>query len=255
MTTMKGTSLDLADVLKARLITIDAQRAEAFKRRNPFLPFVDITPGTKEELIAPDELAAIATHDIVVAAKECRGSIGNAHSIYHILQACIADNMHYLILEDDVTLHPELPEYLIANWAEISSLDFLALGTNTDAPITFEPMNGMRFSGMFLQPEDRHPSESRIVEILSSYPRSAITLFKVHKMFGTCAFMVSPSGARKLLDAAFPLDSTPIDVPLLPHRLLAISFDRKLNSVLEVLDAKICMPFLAISPNDTKSQR
>jgi hypothetical protein len=113
----------------------------------------------------------------------------------------------------------------------------------------------MRFSGAFLRAIDKHPSYSRIEETLRAYSQTEVSIYGLQNMFGTCAFMISPSGALKFLDKAFPLDSTPINVPLVTDRMIGISFDRRMNAILESIDAKICIPFLAITPNDTKSQR
>lgn len=247
--------LNLGNTLAIKLISIDSERIANFKKRNPHIRIDDEKLGAKEERLSPNEIEMIASTEIAEAAKRFKGSIGNAHSIFWELQECAGQEKNYLILEDDVTIHPHAIEFLEENWEKISAVDFLALGANTNAPITFEPICGMRFSGVFLRAIDKHPSYSRIEGILRTYSHAEVSIYRLHKMLGTCAFMVSPSGAQKLLNKAFPLDSTPIDIPLLSHRLIGISFDRRINAILETIDAKICIPFLAITPNDAKSQR
>ena len=242
----------------SKLISISPDRVEAFKQRNPHIKSIDATLGVREEDLDPEQIAAagIATREIIEAIKnEPKGNIGNAHSMFHIFNKCIAEGRHTLVMEDDATLHAETDRYLTENWQDVKELDFLALGANTDAVICFEPTRGMKLSGVFLNEEDKHPGYDRIRKILDSFPARKAGLYKLHNMFGTCAFLVSPNGAGKLLQKAFPLDSTPIDIPLLPHRLLGVSFDRRMNAFLGEIDARICMPFLAMTPNDSKSER
>ena len=247
--------LNPQEFLITKLISIDPIRTAQFKERNPHIRIDDERPGTKEEHLSPKEIEEICSTEIVKAAKERKGSIGNAHSILKALKKCAEQEKNYLILEDDVTLHPNILDFLSENWKKVSTADFIALGANTDAPITFEPIHGMRFSGAFLHAADQHPSYSRIDAIFHTYSHAKVSTFRLHKMFGTCAFMVSPPGAQKLLSEVFPLNSKLIQVPLLPHLLLGTSFDRRLNAILESIDARICIPFLAMTPNNTKSQR
>ena len=246
---------NLQDFLKTKLISIDPKRIADFKQRNPHIRIDDERLGVKEEELSPKEIEAVCSTEIAEAAKAHKGSIGNAHSMFKVLQECAEQQKNYLILEDDVTLHPNTLDFLSDNWEKAGTADFIALGANTDAPITFEPICKMMLSGVFLRATDQHPSYSRIDAIFRTYSHAEVSIFGLQKMFGSCAFMVSPSGAQKLLRKAFPLDSKPIYIPLLPHRLIGISFDRKLNAILESIDAKICLPFLAMTPNDSKSQR
>ncbi|NBW42189.1 hypothetical protein EBR25_14550 [bacterium] len=247
--------LNPQNLLSTKLISIDTIRIADFKKRNPHIRIDDERLGAREEDLSPKETEAICTTQLAEAAKAVKGSIGNAHSMFRALEECAEQEKNYLILEDDVSLHPNAIDFLLENWEKVSAVDFMALGANTDAPITFEPIFGMKFSGKFLQTADHHPSYRRIEAIFRAYSHAEVSIYKLQKMFGTCAFMVSPTGARKLLSKAFPLDLTPIDIPLLPRRLLGISFDRRINAILESIDARICIPFLAITPNNNKSQR
>lgn len=245
----------ISDFLKTKLISIDQQRVENFLQRNPHIKINDQTLGAKEEVLSEKEIDLIVTRQIANAARQVRGSIGNAHSIFLTLKECISDSTHRLILEDDTQLHPDLRSFVIENWDAIKILDLLVLGGNTDAVMTFEAINGMPLSSTFLRKQDKHPDYPRINKIFSTTPTSAVTIYKLHKIFGSHAWIVSPVGAKKLIDKCFPLDAEPIDIPLLPHRLLGISFDRRWNAILGEIDAGLCVPFLAMTPNNAKSRR
>ena len=244
--------------IRQRLISIDPERVKSFTTRNPHLENIDTSLGAKEEDLQAEQIIkeGIATKEIIEACIALpKGNLGNAHSMFHALQECSRQDRHFLILEDDVTVHPNIYSFIRDRWQEIKDADFLALGANTDAFICFEAVKGMRLGAVFFEKEDKHPSHSRINTILSSCNIKNTAIHKLHNMFGTCAFLVSPDGARKLTEQAFPLDSRPVEIPLLPHLLLGVSFDRRINSVLKHIDARICIPFLAMTPNNAKSSR
>ena len=74
------------------------------------------------------------------------------------------------------------------------------LGGNTDSPITFEIFNGMSLSGIFLDEKDKHPSYQRINELFIKNPIKNTTTYKINNIFGSHAWIVSPLGAKKLIN-------------------------------------------------------
>ena len=245
----------ISNLLKIEIISIDKQRLDDFSRRNIQIEMGTQPLGVKEEKLSEREIHPIATPELANIARQKKGSLGNAHSIYAILKECISDNRPRLILEDDTQLHPNLSNFISENWHSIKNLDILVLGGNTDAVMTFEAINGMPISALFTQKEDQHPDYSRISKIFSTTPITRTTIYKLHKIFGSHAWIVSPKGAKKLIERCFPLDITPIDIPLLAHKLIGISFDRRWNAVLREMEAGICIPFLAMTPNNSQSNR
>ncbi len=251
-----GFKLTLYDLLKLRLISIDPQRTYAFWQRNQHIRKTKQPLGTREEDLSDDEISIFATDDLAkISQKAGRGNIGNAHSIYHELRECIEDGRPRIILEDDTQLHPDINKFVVETWPAIRSLDLLILGGNTDSVITFEAMHGMPLSSCFLNEEDKHPTYERITTMLAKTPISKTSIYKLHHIFGSHAWIVSPKGAKKLINYCFPLNVELIDIPLLPRKLLGISFDIRWNSALKHMDAGICIPFLAMTPNNSKSRR
>ena len=242
----------ISNLLGISVISINQQRLGQFSQRNIHIEMRGQTLGTKEEELSEKELDTIATPDLIKLARQVKGSLGNAHSIMIALKECISENRHRLILEDDTQLHPELSSFIDENWNYIKNLDVLVLGGNTDAAITFEAISGMPMSGIFTRDEDRYPDYQRINDIFKATPSAKATIYKLHKIFGSHAWITSPKGAQKLIESCFPLDTRPIEIPLLPHKVLGISFDRRWNSTLGELDAGICIPFLALTPNNEK---
>ena len=245
----------ITSFLKTRLISISQERTEAFGLRNPHIKIDNFSFGTREEELKEEEINLIATKALTELAKKVPGSIGNAHSIFVILKECISEDVHYLILEDDTQIHPNIHEFIINKWEIIKKLDVLLLGGNTNSPITFEMLNGMPLSGVFLEEKDKHPSYQRINKIFSKSLIQDIKTYKLKNIFGSHAWIVSPQGAKKLIQNCFPLDIQPINVPLFFNSLSGISFDRRWNSILGIIDARICIPFLALTPNINKTSR
>lgn len=248
----RGNSIN--NLLKTRLISISQERTEEFGLRNPHIKIDNFSFGIKEEELNEEDLYLIATKDLVKLAKKIPGSLGNAHSIFWILKECISEDVHYLIMEDDTQIHPNFNEFIINSWEIIKNLDLLLLGGNTNSPITFEIINGMPLSGLFLEEKDKHPSYEQINKIFSKSSIKDIKTYKLNNVFGSHAWIVSPKGAKKLIKDCFPLNVQPINVPLFVNSLIGISFDRRWNSILGILNARICIPFLALTPNNEKSR-
>lgn len=245
----------ISNIVKTRLISISQERYEDFLFRNPQIHIDKFLPGIREEELSKNEIDEIAISSLASLAREMPGSIGNAHSIFWILKECISEDIHQLILEDDTQIHPHINEFIINSWETVKNFDVLLLGGNTDAPISFEALNGMTLSGVFLKQEDRHPSYERIEKIFSRNSIQDVSTYKLKNIFGSHAWIVSPQGAKKLIENCFPLDMQPIKIPLLNNNLLGISFDRRWNSILGKIDAGVCLPFLALTPNNSKTPR
>ena len=248
-------NISINNLLKTRLISISRERTQEFELRNPHIKIDNFSFGIKEEELKEEEIDLIATKAITKLAKKVPGSIGNAHSIFCILKECISEDIHYLILEDDTQIHPNINEFIINDWEMIKKLDVLLLGGNTNSPITFEILNGMPLSGVFSGKKDKHPSYERINKIFSKTLIQDIKTYKLNNIFGSHAWIVSPRGAKKLIKNCFPLDIQPINIPLFLKSLSGISFDRRWNSTLGIIDARICIPFLALTPNLNKTSR
>lgn len=244
----------LSTLLTISVISINQQRLEKFAERNSHIKIARQSLGDKEENLSESEIDEIATAELANIARKVKGSLGNAHSIMAALKKCISENKHKLILEDDTQLHPEITQFIEKKWEHIKKLDILVLGGNTDSVITFEAMNGMPISGVFTRNEDRYPEYSKISKTFTMTPVMNTKTYKLHKIFGSHAWIVSPAGAKQLIKRCFPLDTNLIDIPLLPHKVLGISFDRRWNATLAEIEAEICLPFLALTPNNAKSR-
>ena len=80
-------------------------------------------------------------------------------------------------------------------------------------------------------------------------------MHRLIKAFGFCAYFISPNGAKKLNAKLFPLSLVTTKIPLITNQMPATTIDRAGCREYSQLDAFICQPFLAYTPNTDSSTR
>lgn len=150
------------------------------------------------------------------------------------------------IFEDDAFLRrdfarlaSETVEGLPSDW------DLLHFGLNTDSVLEVELVPGCNVFGNF----DRlYPTASEIERFVNA--ESAVAPVRLTTGFGTCAYVVTPKGAQKLLDYCFPLSWTYRFVRQLDFVLKAYTADAMMNAYYSDMAAFVCVPPIAIVHND-----
>ena len=153
------------------------------------------------------------------------------------------------IFEDDVLLRRdfarlayEMVDGLPSGW------DLVEFGFNTDSVLEVELVPGCLMYGDF----DRwYPTAAECERFVNS--ETAVTAARLNTSFGTCAYVVSPAGARKLLDKCYPLSWTRRRIRQLNIILRAMTADALMNSHYPDMAAFMSVPPLAIVPNDKAS--
>ncbi|HBE70003.1 MAG TPA: hypothetical protein DDW52_17795, partial [Planctomycetaceae bacterium] len=152
------------------------------------------------------------------------------------------------VLEDDAVVSPGLHQCLEQILARFSSAtaawDILLLGYNTDSAVDLRLSPNMSFRGHFSL---KNPSPEQIQEVLGR-PEDCAAL-RLNNAFGTCGYLISPAGARRLLKWCFPLRDEQFLVPSLKRVLVASSIDGLMNAIYPQLSAYCCVPPLALSSN------
>src|SRR6185436_2658489 len=114
------------------------------------------------------------------------------------------------------------------------------LGFNTDAPLTIQ-LDCPRLEIQLICHENGHPIEVGAPFVVS-WPEKPhegeLLLARVLDIHGICGYAVSARGARRLLEACFPMTATSIDGTI----------SRQTREGL--LQALIAIPPLVLSPND-----
>jgi GR25 family glycosyltransferase involved in LPS biosynthesis len=179
------------------------------------------------------------------------GALGSALSHLALWQACAAGTEPFLIFEDDCCLRGDFWKHgqkLLSRY--LSAHDMILLGFNTDAAIALRSGDGVLSAISFDERVKLRPG------YFTEYSRlrdSCPNLFRCHQFWGTLAYAVSPSGARRLIEACFPLSSRE-EFQLIGSSRRAIrpfGIDGSINLALERgrLDVIACYPPLALGPN------
>ena len=131
-------------------------------------------------------------------------------------------------------------------------IDICFFGINTDSILQSITPTGLATLSLF---DPKHPSQKWIRNALSRTRANEVMMHRLIKGFGTCAYFISPSGAKRLSTKLFPLSLLTTNIPLITERMPAISIDRAGCREYSKLEAFICQPFLAYTPNTDSTTR
>lgn len=148
-----------------------------------------------------------------------------------------------VVLEDDAQVCPQFGDQLrrvLELAAARDPWDVLHLGFNTDAPVTVR-LDSPRMEIQLICQQDGRPIAPGVPFDISWPERPRVgeaLLARVLDVHGICGYAVSARGARRLVEACFPMTATSIDGTI----------SRQTREGL--LDAWIVIPPLVLSPND-----
>lgn len=176
------------------------------------------------------------------------GAIGNALSHRSLWKQAEQSGQPLIVLEDDAVVAPGLHDCLEQILPRLDLMtapwDILLLGYNTDSAVDLQLSPGMSFRGHFSL---KNPTPEQIQEVLGRPGDCAA--HRLNNAFGTCGYVVSPAGARRLLNWCFPLRDEQFLVPSLKRMLVASSIDGLMNAIYPQLSAHCCVPPLVLSSN------
>jgi glycosyl transferase, family 25 len=229
------------------------QRYLEFKSNNKHLAIAPFTAlrGTdipKEEVIRQ----GIATEELVTTPLLTPGAVGCAASHRAIWARCSNGNKGFLVLEDDCYTHPNINDFIEKNIERLMSADICLFGINTDSILKRTSQSNLTTLSLF---EPKNPTPRWIRAALSKTDIRNVEIHKLEKAFGCCAYFVSPKGAHRLDTQIFPLSLKTTNIPLITDKMPLISIDRSGCSIYSQMDALICEPFLAYTPNINSSTK
>ena len=150
------------------------------------------------------------------------------------------------VFEDDVALRsdfarqiPGLIDAMPADW------DIVLLGYNTDSILDVEVAPGCRMRCTFTM---KTPTIDDCIRFAQG--AGPVAPIRLHQTFGSCAYLVSPKGAARLIDLTFPLTDQATNIPALGFAVSAKSQDALANGFYGVVQAFACVPPLALPHND-----
>jgi GR25 family glycosyltransferase involved in LPS biosynthesis len=181
------------------------------------------------------------------------GALGCAASHREVWKKAANTPSGMLIMEDDVITHPRLPELIDKHMQFFEKQDIVHFTLNTDSVLHVESPAGLRQVTLFAP---RYPEEDWIKAALSRTNIETVGMWKLLNTFGMCCYFLSARGAEKLLEKVFPLRLDTTKIPLiLQEDMPQYSLDRRMNALYQSLNAHMCMPFLAFTPNGDSTTR
>lgn len=184
---------------------------------------------------------AIAKSDRVT-----RGMIGSCSSHKQLWEYARNASRPTVIFEDDVVLRADIRTVLPPLIAGIGRpWDIVLLGFNTNSLLVVRPGEPVLTRRL-----PKYPTGHELKEFKSS--RDIVALARLSYTFGIGGYVLTPTGAKKLLDLCFPIDDEL--VVTLPYFTIPVKgLDYMLNLFYRDIQAYICVPPLALSPNDQKT--
>jgi hypothetical protein len=239
--------------VESYVMTIDTQcdRFRRFTALNAHLKFeiFEGVPGAEFD-IADCVKQGYITADCAASGLVSPGALGASISHWTLWWKAVYEQKSLLILEDDVATHPDLER-----WIDGSDIcrdaDLVLFGINTDSVLEAISPEGVRQVTFFGETNPDYDSISRTLALTKI---SDVRPWKLLKAFGLCCYLVTPRGAAKLADRILPLRLEGTSMPLIGD-VAGIGVDWRLNAVLEDMDAYVCRPFLAWTPNDDSNTR
>jgi GR25 family glycosyltransferase involved in LPS biosynthesis len=237
--------------MSAKVITMNPQSArfEAFKINNQHLKY-DIFMGVSGKNMSRQESvdAGFVTPELAATDEVSEARLGTALSHFSLWLEILKTGSSMLIMEDDVMTHPDL-------WAKATSIpdiehkDIVLFTCNMNATLVKTSPEGVS-TGSIFDPKNPHPDWIR--STLAKTDLQNLHYSRLRKAFGLCCYLVTPRGAKKLVEQLFPLRTDGVFVPFVPHPVMQAGLDRRLNALYEELDAFIATPFLAYTPHDNE---
>ncbi|MDH6260849.1 glycosyltransferase family 25 protein [Bradyrhizobium sp. BR13661] len=183
---------------------------------------------------------------VAPGARFTRGAVGGAASLWRILNWIAGQNEPALVFEDDCTVRHDIIARLEMLLPTLGNWDLLVLGCNTDSVLDLELAPGMKSMMVFrpARPDDRTDAAFQAAN-------SQVAALRLNTCFGPAGNLISPAGAKRLLELCYPMDNRPVQIEALGNRMLPTAgLDGMGNSVYRFMQAYACFAPLVVPRND-----
>ena len=169
--------------------------------------------------------------------------IANGLSQRELWLKCIESNENYIIFEDDAIIRKDFIKQYNNLINQCPNFDILYFGYNFDSIIHFEFLDSMMELKCFFNQTTVNLNEFSDLTT-PVYP------FRTKNNFGVPGYIISPTGAKKLLQLCFPMEEKKIYIPALKCQTTTYTLDIIINYFFDKLNPYICFPPLVITPNN-----
>jgi GR25 family glycosyltransferase involved in LPS biosynthesis len=223
------------------------------ERYDYFLKLNALTKITFERFEASDGASlsreeAVGMKLVAPGAQLTPGAVGCAASHFRIWQQTVEAGTPALVFEDDAVLRNDIKARLDFLLSGLTDWDYIALGYNTDVVLDLDWAPGMR-AMMTFQPKYPNDEYAAVFQVSTAQ----VAAIRLNNCFGTPGYVVSPAGARKLLQLCFPLDNRSYSLPALNATGRVIGIDAMLNAIFASIRAFACFAPLVVTKNEQAS--
>ena len=176
------------------------------------------------------------------------GALGIAASHRALWLRCREQQNPFVICEDDAVLREDIVDQLPRVVIGADDWDIIMLGFNFDVGLETEIVPGILMGGGF---SVKYPSQQDLDAFVRG--RGQVALQRLNLCFGICAYAISPTGARRLLQKAFPMDNRPTIIKSANRSFPAYGVDCMMATLYSELSAYVCIAPLAMTPNNQKT--
>ena len=228
------------------LINLDRSpdRLAEFTRNNSFLPQIRRFSGIDGKAL--DLAALVAQGALAPDTPWSVGAIGSSLSHVRLWEEAIETRRAVTICEDDVvfnrhftTASRALLHALPAGW------DFVLWGWNFDVYTAYELVRG---AGTCIAHLDQNSLANGLAEFQAQ--RFTPQPFRLIRAFGQPCYTISPRGAAALRQACLPLRAATVQLPEVGGHVVAQDVGVLAPGVYPSINAYLCWPPLAATPND-----
>ncbi|MDN5002303.1 glycosyltransferase family 25 protein [Bradyrhizobium sp. GCM10027634] len=191
---------------------------------------------------SPEE--ALGMNLVVPGSQFTAGAVGCAASHVRIWQQTIQSGIPALVFEDDAIVRHDITERLDVV-RRLEDWDYVALGYNTDSTLEVELTPGFR-SAMVFSP--KQPTDQNAAAFQTS--TSEVTALRLSSCFGTAGYVVSPRGAKKLLELCLPMENRFLKLPVFNRMVPVLGVDGMMNFIYQSIEAFACLSPLVIPRNN-----
>jgi glycosyl transferase, family 25 len=175
------------------------------------------------------------------------GAIGNAMSHLSLWHRCAEQTKAFIVLEDDAVVRNDVKAKLIATIPSLGAWDIVLLGYNLNW-LEMHIAPGILYGGVFSVP---NPSSRQLSDYAAS--TDPVGLYRLNSAIGICGYVISPSGARILMQSCFPMDNRPVIVASLNHKFLAYGLDCMMATVYPKIGAYVSVAPLVMTANNNST--
>jgi len=191
------------------------------------------------------DLKSLALENLIVGPFKTMNKfiIANALSQRALWIHCMNMDENILIFEDDAILRYDFIQMYKNVVRQVPDFDILFFGYNFDSIIHFNILNDIQSMRVFF--------DHRIFDFNTfQNDETLVNAYRTINNFGVPGYVISPRGAKRLLELSFPLQENLTYVPALKGSVLTYTLDIIINSHYDKINPYVCFPPLVITPND-----